>query len=93
LIEQSPNAYNPGPIAKNQVLDGCNSKSCKFKCSTKISKIRRSIINKDYWKQSTDNKRKWIAVHCERRRNAELPSTTTRKPNVSRERTVLLASL
>jgi hypothetical protein len=60
-----------------KILEGCNSKSCKLNCGTKI---RRSIINKDYWNQTTDNKRKWIAVHCERRGNGE--NTPTTKKNV-----------
>ena len=52
--------------SKNEVIQGCNSESCRLKCSVNISKIRRTIINKDYWSQSTDNKRKWLAVRIEK---------------------------
>ena len=52
--------------SKNKVIQGCNSESCRLKCSVKISKIWRAIINKDFWSQSTDNKRKWLAVCTEK---------------------------
>jgi len=66
VIPQTPTAYSS---AKNPVLPGCNSDSCRQKCGSKISEIRRKRLNEEFWRNTYDDRKKWIAACCERNQN------------------------
>jgi len=66
VIPQTPTAYSS---AKNPVLPGCISGICKQKCGSKISEIRRKRLNNEFWRNTYDDRKKWIAACCERNQN------------------------
>ena len=54
---------------------------CKQKCGSKISELRRKILNREFWNKNYDDRKKWIAACCERASNGKL--TAKRRTNIS----------
>ena len=49
---------------EHKVLESCDVNNCKKKCITNISEERRYVINDQYWKMDTNQRKQFILNVC-----------------------------